>query len=126
MPYDITASSKWAELVAHLWSCNESLQNAALLLGGRPALQRTQRLLDELTSAPRMTRRLARELRALHDLLTLEHVGDPDRIETELHAAIHPADPVVEDLCLLAEGIEERLRPAERQASLRQVTSLAA
>ncbi len=39
-------------------SHNEALQNASVLLGGQPALRRTQALLGDLMSARSLTRRL--------------------------------------------------------------------
>ncbi len=87
----------------------EALQNAAVLLGGQPALRRTQVLLDEFMSAPRLTRRITRELVALHDLLTLRNVHDLERIEAGCFAEIDPASPIVEDLCLLTEALKDQL-----------------
>lgn len=111
MPFD-TPRSAFAELAVFLWSEAEALQNAALLLGGRPALRRTQRLLDAMTTAPRLTRHLAREVSALHDLLTLRDVGDPDYIETAYFDEIDPASAVVEDICLTADRLEGRMTAA--------------
>ena len=45
----------------------------------------------------------------LLDLLMLEHVHDPDRIEAGRFALIDPASPVVEEICLLADGLNARL-----------------
>ncbi len=91
----------------------EVLQNAALLLGCKPALRRTQALLDDLTEAPRLTNRIRRELAALHALLSLQHVHDPERIEAACFADIDPASPIVEDLCLLSETLQDVLIRAD-------------
>ncbi|SHF00950.1 hypothetical protein SAMN05444279_11411 [Ruegeria intermedia] len=88
---------------------NEAIQNAALLLGSRPALRRNQALLDDIAAAPRLNNRLRRELAALHALLTLKHAHDPDRIEAACFAEIDPASPIVEDLCLLTEAYQDVL-----------------
>ncbi|SFQ10540.1 hypothetical protein [Tranquillimonas alkanivorans] len=125
MPYDLTAKTAFADLVAHVWFHDQAVQNAALLLGGPDWLRRAQRLLGDLVSAPRLTRRLDRELRALHALLTFEHVGDLDRLETALFAELDPEDPVVADLCLLADALEEHLGNAEQEASLSHLMSAA-
>ncbi|SFQ12399.1 hypothetical protein [Tranquillimonas alkanivorans] len=111
MPFD-SPRSAFAELAVFLCSEAEALQNAALLLGGRPALRRTQRLLDDMTTAPRLTQRLAREVSALHDLLTLENVGDPERLETAYFDEIDPASAVVEDICLAADRLEDLMTAA--------------
>jgi len=79
-----------AALLEFLGTHREALQNAALLLGGRPGLRRTQRLLDEWSTQPTLTRRLCRELKALHALLSLEHVDDPERPEAGHFALIDP------------------------------------
>lgn len=83
----------------------EAVQNASLLLGGIRALSRAQTLLDDLRTGTVFTRRMKREMKALHDLLTLQHVPDPDREECGYFADIDPADPAVEEICLLSEGL---------------------
>ena len=41
----------------------------------------------------------------LDDLLSLEHVGDPDRTESGYFAAIDIYDPIIDDICLLTDGL---------------------
>lgn len=94
-----------AALLAFLGTHRDALQNAALLLGGRPDLRRTQRLLDELSTQPTLTRRLCRELEALHALLSLEHVDDPERPEAGHFALIDPEWCDVAEICLLDEAL---------------------
>lgn len=48
----------------------EALQNAALLLGCKPTLRRTQALLDDISEAPRLTNRIRRELAALAQVIS--------------------------------------------------------
>jgi len=48
---------------------------------------------------------MKREMCELHDLLTLQNVGDPEREECGYFADIDPADSVVEDICLLSDGL---------------------
>lgn len=88
---------------------DEALQNASLLLGGQPALTRTQSVLDDIRNQPVLTRRIIRGIAALHDLLTLRHVGDPDRDESEYFARLDPALSQVEEICLLADGLADAL-----------------
>ncbi|SFQ04875.1 hypothetical protein [Tranquillimonas alkanivorans] len=118
MPYHLSRRSAFAELVTFLWSNEQSVQNAALLLGGSQALWRIQRLLRDLASSPRLTRRLARELHVYHELLALRLVGDPDRLETVLCDELDPDDPIVEDLCLLADQVGDHLARAEAEADV--------
>jgi hypothetical protein len=81
--------------------------SAAALLGGRAAEGRAQRLIDDLCLASSSTPRICRELDALEDLLSLEHVHDPDRVEAEHFALIDPMDPAVDEICLLLDGLRE-------------------
>jgi hypothetical protein len=88
---------------------SEALQNASLLLGGKPALQRTQRLLDDISSALQLTHRMSRELVVLHQLLSFHNVHVHERIEAACFADIDPASPIVGDLCLLNEALKDQL-----------------
>ncbi|QFS83055.1 hypothetical protein [Roseivivax sp. THAF197b] len=92
----------------------EGLQNAALLLGGRPWLRRVQRLLDAALTQTSVTRRVVRELHELRDLLHLEHVHELDRPESAYFAELDPSEPYVEEICLLAEALDEALETALR------------
>lgn len=87
----------------------DALMNASQLLGGARAARRTARLLDDLRREPSLNTRVRRELRALQDLLSLEHVDDPDREESGFFALLDPTDPVVYDLCMLKDGLEGHL-----------------
>ncbi|MBI6630998.1 hypothetical protein [Pontibaca salina] len=84
---------------------SEGLQYAALLLGGRPYLRRTQRLIDDLRRQPKLTRSVKYEVTVLQELLTLEHVHDDERPEAAYFALLDPAMPYVEEICALADGL---------------------
>ncbi len=103
----------------------EALQNAALVLGGGMALRRVQHLLDHLSSTHELTRRARLDLVALHELFTLEYVGDPARLETVLFAEIDPTDPKVEAICWLTDRLENHMRAID-DASDQPVFELAA
>ena len=90
-------------------SHDEAHQNASVLLGGQPALRRTQALLDDVMSAPRLTRRMRNEIVALHDLLTLNNANNLGSLEAACFADIDPASPVVEELCLLSEALKDAI-----------------
>ncbi|MCZ4262125.1 hypothetical protein O4G76_14865 [Limimaricola sp. G21655-S1] len=111
-----TTSPAYIALRAFLRDHDEALQNAALLLGDSPALRRTQRLLGAIDSQPILTRRLCRELAALRALLSLEHVGDPDRLEAACFARIDLAWHGIEEICLLEEGLVRCLDRLEAEA----------
>lgn len=87
----------------------EALQNAALLLGGRPWLKRVQRLFETLWTESSLHGRAGREATALYDLLTLAHVHDPSRPEAAYFAALDPASPHVEEICLLADELRQAI-----------------
>lgn len=105
-------------LLTFIQDYSEALQNAALLLGGQWALKRVQFLVDHLAGNRALTRRAKTDLVALHKLLTLQHVGDPERLETALFAEIDPADPVVEELCLLADALLGHMRAVDAEAEI--------
>lgn len=97
-------------LVRYLCGHAEALLNAAALLGARPAVRRTARLLEELAEARQpLTRRQHAGIGDLHRLLSLEGVDDPDSLEAACFAEIDPASPVVEEICLLTDGLEAHL-----------------
>lgn len=105
-------------LLIFLAEHNEALQNAAVVLGGSWALRRAQHLMDHLLSSGELNRRARLDLVALHQVLTLQHVGDPDRIETMFFAGIDPADPMVEDICLLTDQLEDHLRAVDSASDM--------
>ena len=106
---------------AFMASHSEAVQNAAYLLGGQPALRKAQSLLDEITSSLVMTRRLGRQLLDIHALLTLQNVHCGDTIEAACFADLDPASPIVEDICILCDELENemhQLEDAELSAAL--------
>lgn len=105
-----------AELQDFMQFHSEGLQNAALLLGGKPALQATRGLIDDISTTSALTRRLRAGLLRLYELLALEHVHDPSRPEAAYFADLDPAAPYVEDICLLTEALQDvLLRLAETE-----------
>ena len=57
----------------------------------------------------------------LLELLMLEHVHDPARVEAERFALLDPAWPVVEDICLLADEFHDILEDYLNDASSKPV-----
>lgn len=83
----------------------DGLLNAAALLGGCRGARLTQTVIDGLDVSVVPSQRVMRAVFDLRDLLTLEHVHDPDREEAAHFAVIDPADACVEEICLLADGL---------------------
>ena len=84
--------------------------NAAALLGGSRAVTQCRGAIEALAQGGGLTKGHKRTLSALHDVLTLRHVHDDSRIEAALFAAIDPVDPVVEEICLLADQLGNAMR----------------
>ncbi|MFT6532772.1 MAG: hypothetical protein ACJASC_002325 [Limimaricola cinnabarinus] len=88
---------------------HDGLLHAAELLGGRDGLRLAQSVIEGVARPHLPTDRTLKACGEMLDLLTLEHVHDPSRIEAERFAALDPAWPVVEDICLLADGFKNVL-----------------
>ena len=91
----------------------EALQHAAELLAGRRGSALANRIAEDLSDASTLSRRCRRDLKDLLGILALENVDDPDREESARFAAIDPASPVVEEICLLTEGLRDVLALAD-------------
>jgi hypothetical protein len=94
----------------------DGLLNAAALLAGPRGERLVQAIHERLLSSNPINRHTHRALQDLLEILSLEHVGDPDRAEAGFFAAIDPADPCVADICLLT----DRYRAALSSAGLDQ------
>ncbi len=106
-PYPASAAE--TAIAQFLVSQAEPLVSAAALLGGRPAVRRTARLLEELVDTPRLTRRLRREIVELHRLLSLDRVDDLESLEAACFAEIDPSFPAVEEICELTDAMRSHL-----------------
>jgi hypothetical protein len=91
-------------LRAYVKDQRDGLLEAAALLGSSAGLRLSQTATDGLAQRHPPTARTLEACAELLDLLKLEHVHDPSRIEAERFALLDPALPVVEDICLLADG----------------------
>jgi hypothetical protein len=86
------------------------LAMAASMLGGATAEQRVIACALRVETARRLDRRSVQDLEAIHRLLSLEHVGNCDRIETSFFAELHPASAAVEAICRLTDQLADLLR----------------
>ena len=96
-----------APLRAFVEEHRQALIAAGSLLGGPGGARTAQAVIDGLGPTPTSPRRLRLDLGSLLDLLMLQNVHDETRIEAALFAAIDPASPIVEDLCLFADGLRD-------------------
>lgn len=98
----------------------DGLIAASELLAGTDGRRLTERLVERIAAEVDLSRTTKDLLVAVLDLLTLQNVHDPDRPEYDYFSAIHPCDPVVEDCCLLADGLRDALSACERSRKARR------
>ncbi len=81
-----------------------ALRNAAAMIGGRGAVQTVNRLFDDLSTKPGIGVHTQRRVDRLLRLFELDDAGvDNDFFLT----IIDPTDPMVEEICLLADGLRD-------------------
>ncbi len=95
-----------------------ALAKAAYKLGGFAASARVFLLCEAVGQTLRLTRLQRSQLVDLHRLLTLEHVGDPNRIESSLFAEIDPSSAFVEECCCMADELGALLVSIKDEESL--------
>ena len=99
---------------------HDGLWHAARLLGG----YETSRLVDKCADAFERERRLTRTTRMMLDqildVLTLENAHEPDMPYMGYFAAIDPNDPVVEEICLLSDGLTAAIKDFEERLAWSQ------
>lgn len=112
-------TSPLAALRAVFEEQREGLLNAADLLGGPDGLRLAQSVIDGLARPHPPFERTLAACSDLLDLFKLEHVHDPSRAEAERFALIDPASPIVEEICLLADTLQEALETYLEEAGQR-------
>lgn len=86
-----------------------ALSRATHKLGGSAASGCVFLLGEAVHHTSRLTRSQSRQLVTFHRLLTLEHVSDPDRIESVLFSEIDPASAFADECCVLSEKLRALL-----------------
>jgi hypothetical protein len=84
---------------------DSAIAKAAYKLGGPAASARVFLLCEAVAHTLRLTRAQRSQLVDLHRLLTLECVGDPDRIESHLFAEIDLSTAFVGECCILSDKL---------------------
>lgn len=102
-------SNSLAELQDFARLHSEALQYAMLLLAGPFAVRQLQSLLEEIFRAKRVSLRLQEEVIRTHKILSLFHVHDPDRVDAAYFDELDPADPFVEEICLMTNELTDIL-----------------
>jgi len=90
----------------------EALGHAAVLLADRRGAKLINAIGDGLNQSGPLTRRMHRLLLELRGLLFLEHAYGDDYDDVSFFAMLDPEDPIVTELCILADSLDEALRGA--------------
>ncbi|MBB3995275.1 sulfur relay (sulfurtransferase) complex TusBCD TusD component (DsrE family), partial [Sulfitobacter undariae] len=87
-----------------------ALAMAAHKLGGPTASARVFLLCEAVRHARQLTRAQSNQLIGFHRLLTLKHVDDHDRAESDLFVQINLASGFVEECCSLSDKLRSLLK----------------
>lgn len=87
----------------------EALCNAAVLLGGRRGARLINAVREAMDCHGPFTRRLRRQLLELRNLLFLEYAYNDYWGDGSDFALLEPDDPIVPEICLLADGLGQAL-----------------
>ncbi|SEL26020.1 hypothetical protein SAMN05421666_3268 [Roseovarius nanhaiticus] len=99
-------------LRAFLSTNHEALGHAAVLLADRRGARLINSIRDGLIQPGPLTRRLRRLLLDLRGILFLEHAHDENWDDAGCFAVLDPWDPIVPEICLLADGLDDALHGA--------------
>lgn len=95
-----------------LCSHYDALLNGASLLSGHRGRRLVEQIRESVVLESRLTQRLIEKLFELLGILTLQNVHNEDLPEAGYFASIDPSDPVVEEICLLADRLRQALAVA--------------
>lgn len=85
----------------------DALTNAVEVLAGIDGSNCLASLFERLATEKVLSRRTIQNLEELRAILFLEGVEDLDSERAALFAQIAPDSPIVEDICLLADGLND-------------------
>lgn len=88
---------------------SDALEYASLLLAGPQAVKQLQSLLEEIFRTTKVCRRLQEEIIRTHQILSLSHMHDSDRIEVTYFDELDPTDPFVEEISLMTNVLTDLL-----------------
>lgn len=111
----IPADSVCSFISAH----QEGLWHAARLLGGYESARLVDRCVELLAQDQRVRPRTAVMLSQILSLLSLDNVDDPDLPYVGFFAVIDPSDPVIEEICLLTDGLRHAMARGDAEPDLR-------
>ncbi len=97
---------------AYFQDNDEALGHAAVMLGGRRGARLINAVREAMDCHGPFTRRLRRQLLELRNLLFLEYAYNDDWGDGSGFALLEPDDPIVPEICLLADGLEQALYDA--------------
>ncbi|OAN93423.1 hypothetical protein A8B74_16835 [Sulfitobacter geojensis] len=97
---------------AHFQDHDEALGHAAVLLGGRRGARLINAVREALDHQGPLTGRLRRQLLELRNLLFLEYAYNDDWGDGTGFALLELDDPIVPEICVLADGLEQALQDA--------------
>lgn len=90
----------------------DGLRNAARLLGGQNGIRLFHEVLAALHHETSLSSWTKGRLRQMKALLFLKNTSDPNRPEAGYYAALTPAAPEVEEICLLTDIFCDALEKA--------------
>ncbi|SDY25978.1 hypothetical protein [Citreimonas salinaria] len=106
-------------ILAYVSAHHEALWHAARLLGGYESARLVDRCAELLAQDRRVTSRTRMMLDQILAMLSLEEVDNPNLPYMGHFAVIDPLDPVVEEICLLTDGLRHELARTVSEALLR-------
>ena len=101
-------------LQTFLCSNQKPLTRAAHLIAGSADVACINQLVDATARPGPLDATACRQVKRLLGILSLEHVHDDNRPEASFFAAINPADPFVETICMLTGGLRSAIEDSQR------------
>ena len=102
-----------APLRAFVEEHRQALIHAAKLLAGGRGEYLALEVTDALARGAPLTRRDMRHLHEVVDILSLENVDNLDSEESARFALLDPASTIVEEICLLTDGLRDAMEMAD-------------